>query len=147
MFIVNHGRHLIEEKLERFFSMDPSVGLILAAVFFEWTACRALVCLSSSPNKDLRARLEKCHGLQAYKDIWANEVEMFHLPAVLKDWHSLTEAFKARNVLVHGRNRYTRNMATPHFNAILTAANDLWDFCSDNGFDLSERLPVRRHKK
>jgi len=58
MFLVNDGRNRIEEKLKEFFSKHPSAGLILAAIFFEWTVCRALICLSSNPNKEILARLE-----------------------------------------------------------------------------------------
>lgn len=148
MFLVGDGPHAIEQKIRRFFVADPSVGLVLSAVYFEWTTCRAIMCLSKTPNVELRARLEKVHGLKAYKDAWAKEVNAgVRLPQVVERWQELQRAFDARNVLVHGRNRYTRNMAVPHVEVLLAATNDIWRYCEEAGFDLSKRLPVRRRPR
>jgi hypothetical protein len=116
LFLVADGRSGIERRVRQLFGTDPSVGLVVAAVFFEWTACRALICLSKTPNRELRTLMQEAHGLGAYKDLWAREAAGSpRLPTVVRDWHALTRAFTARNVLVHGRDRYTRNMAAPHF--------------------------------
>jgi len=145
MFLVGDGRDRIEQKIRHLFASEPSVGLVIAAVYFEWSICRALMCLSTSPNKELRSSIEKAHGLRAYKDIWAREVmNGTQLPVLVKAWHTLTQAFDARNLLVHGRDRYTRNMAAPHLEVLLAAVANVWDYCARAGYDLSKRLPVRR---
>jgi hypothetical protein len=63
-----------EDRVRRYIASDPGVALLLAAVNFEWTVCRAVLFLSRSQNADLRIRLGKCYGLDAYKELWKTEV-------------------------------------------------------------------------
>ena len=69
------------------------------------------------------------------------------LPEVIKDWQGVIGAFGARNRLVHGRGRYTRNMATPKVEALLAAVSDVHAYCSTHGVDLGARLRVRRRPR
>jgi len=112
MFLVSHTLDVREREIRSWIPKHPSVALIIAAVYFEWALCRAIVGLSRLPNKEVREELERIHGLDAYKDIWRRETGYLPgsktLPQIVNDWHGLTLAFGARNVLVHGRDRHTQ---------------------------------------
>ena len=68
------------------------------------------------------------------------------LPEIVRNWKATVEAFDARNHLVHGRDRYTRNMAAPKVEALLAAVADVHAYSLQNGVDLGARLRVRRRK-
>ena len=94
--------------------------------------------------------LARVYGLDKYKNFWWCELK--HLAAtgrlteVVTRWHAVTEAFGARNRLVHGRDRYTRKMATPHVEALLKAVSEIHAYCLTQGVDINQRLPVRRRR-
>jgi hypothetical protein len=145
MFLVRNGHGRIAQRILGLFYKEPSIGLVIAAVYFEWTLSRAIIALSQAPNVEVRERLRRAYGLDKYKDLWVTEIPSApRLPQLLKDWARVTDAFDARGALVHGRDRYTRNMARPHVDVLLASARDIWDFCAECGRDLRRRLPVRR---
>jgi len=43
MFLVNDGRERIEKKISQFFHKEPSIGLVIAAIFFEWSEITQVV--------------------------------------------------------------------------------------------------------
>ena len=122
MFLVSHSLDAREKEIRSWIPKHPSVALVVAAVYFEWTLCRAIVGLSKRPNKEVRQALEKIHGLAAYKDIWRSETahlpDAKTLPQAVVDWHGITVAFEARNVLVHGRDRFTQSIVRPKIDTI-----------------------------
>jgi hypothetical protein len=124
---------------------------VVAAVYFEWTFCRALIALSKRPNVDVRQSLSHVYGLDKYKELWWDEIKdrprALHLPEVLRNWDGVKRAFDERNRLIHGRNRHTRNMATPHVEVLLSAVADLNHFCRSCEVDLNQRLPVRKRSR
>lgn len=144
MFLVSDGQSGIERRVRDWFLREPSVGLVVAAVYFEWTISRAIICLSKSPNVDLRKVIEKTYGLGSYEKLWAREVSSGPLASVVRNWQGLKDAFNERNILVHGRDRRTSKMAAPHLEALLAGAADVWTYCTLAGYDLGARLPVRR---
>jgi len=151
MFLVSHPlgyRALVIRELLR---KQPSIALVVAAAYFEWTLSRALVALSERPNRELREALENIYGLAHYRDFWWSELQHLsehqRLTEVIRNWHAVTQAFQQRNRLVHGRDRHTRNMATPHVECLLAAVNDLREYAQSHGFDLDRRLPVRKKRK
>jgi hypothetical protein len=137
----------VREHLDR----APSVSLVLAAINFEWTVGRAVLFLSASPNRELRATMKNFFSLDGYKDLWKQEVlpngQRKRLAEVVRNWSDLRKAFEARNQLVHGRDRYTRNMATPHVEALLKAVRDIDDYCVSLGCSLHDRMPIRRKRE
>jgi hypothetical protein len=151
MFLVSHSLDAREREIRSWIPKHPSVALVVSAVYFEWTLSRAIVGVSNRPNKEVRLDLGKTHGLAAYKDIWRRETahlpDAKTVPQVVKDWHGVTTAFEARNVLVHGRDRYTQNMVRPHIDSILTGVRDICTYCLNHGLDVNKRLPQRRQKK
>ena len=151
MFLVSHSLDIREKDIRSWIPKHPSVALVVAAVYFEWTLCRALVGLSQRPNLEVRKDLERIHGLAAYKDIWRRELahdpDALTLPRIVKNWHHVTEAFDARNLLVHGRDRYTQNMARPGIDALLAGVRDLCAYAASRGVNINQRLPQRRRKR
>lgn len=134
-----------EAEISAYLGRAPSVGLLVAATYFEWTVCRAILLLSTAPNVVLRQRLEHVYGLERYKDFWSRELaERPRLTEVVRDWQAVARAFAMRNRLVHGRDRCTRRMASPHVSALLRAAADVRAVCESSGIDFTARLPVRR---
>jgi hypothetical protein len=148
MFLASDSKERRESKVRRFLATDPGISLLLAAVNFEWTVCRAVLFLSKRPNSELRVMMGNYYSLDAYKDLWKSEVSAGSnfdaLAVVVRNWSSLREAFKARNRLVHGRDRYTQNMAAPHVEALLHATGYVDDYCSLLDHPLLGRMPIRR---
>ena len=151
MFLVSHSLDVRAKEIRSWLPRHPSVALVVASVYVEWTICRAIVGLSRRPNKEVRKDLSTKYGLSAYKDFWRNELghlpDAKSLPQVVKDWNGVTVAFDARNLLVHGRSRYTPNMATPKVESLLAGVSDICAFCLRHGLDINERLPQRRQKQ
>jgi hypothetical protein len=147
MFLASDRIDQRENKIRSFLSSEPSIALLLAAVNFEWTVSRAVLFLSTTKNTTLRQKLRDYYSLDKYKELWKNEVVAHgHLPLakLVRNWSSVLKGFDARNVIVHGKDRYTRNMATPHVEALLKGARFVDKYCQDRGKPLYERMPVRK---
>ena len=92
--------------------------------------------------------MSEYYSLDAYKDLWKLEVvhsqQCKPLAVVVRNWSSVRKAFAARNRLVHGRDRYTRNMAMSHIEALLKGAEYVDMYCEAIGRPLFKRMPIRR---
>lgn len=126
MFLVSDSLENRARVIREFLHKHPSIALIVAAVYFEY-------------------------GLEKYKELWWNETRdrpgALRLTQIVHDWDAVLRAFDERNQLIPGRNRHTRNMATPHVEALLAAVADLNRFCSSCQVDLNQRLPVRKRSR
>src|SRR5581483_11491622 len=148
MFLSGDKRETREARIRRWFTQEPSVGLLLACVHFEWAVRRTLIRLSKKPNIVLWRELEWTSGLQKYKRKWLAETA--HIPGtrpldeVISDWPRFEEAFANRNVLAHGRDRRPRSKARPHLEKLLSAVAELEEYCRGLGINPESRLPVRR---
>jgi hypothetical protein len=151
MFMVADSLEQRAAVIRDFLRKYPSISLVIAATYFEWTLSRALVALSEKPNKIVREALANTYGLSHYRDLWWSELSYLpnaqRLHQVVNDWEHVAQAFKERNRLVHGRDRHTRNMAKPHVERLLSAVSDIHEYCQFNGVNLGRRLPVRRNLK
>lgn len=96
MFLVSHSLEVRAREIRSWLPKQPSVALVVAAVYFEWTVCRAIIGLSRRPNKEVRQTLGGCYGICAYKNLWREELghlpDAHRLPQVVNDWHLLTPA-------------------------------------------------------
>ena len=150
MFLAGDGVDQRENRIRTFLASEPSLALILAAVNFEWTVSRAVLFLSTTGNSLLRKKMRDYYSIDKYKELWAGEVAPGGhepLPSLVRNWSSVRKAFAARNVIVHGKGRYTEKMATPHVNALLKGVCFLEAYCRrDCGRPLNERMPVRRNR-
>lgn len=148
MFLAGDNAGRREQKVRSYLSREPGISLLLAAVNFEWTVSRAVLFLSRTPNAELRRQMADYYSLDAYKDLWRDEVmptgNRRPLAEIVQNWSEVRKAFEARNKLVHGKGRYTRKMATPHVEALLKAVGYVDAYCTARGVDLSGRMPVRR---
>lgn len=148
MFLVSDTPEAQARDIRGWLPVHPSVALVVSATYFEWTLCRVLISLSSRPNTAVRRDLSRVFGLDRYKQFWSSELGHLTVPRrlteVIKDWNSVTKAFDARNRLVHGRDRYTKKMALPHVENLLRAVVDLRVYALENGYDVAQRLLVRR---
>jgi hypothetical protein len=147
MFLVGDGPERHAEQIRLWSNDHPSIALIVAAVYFEWTICRVVIGLSLEPNTAIRQELEKVYGLPKLSACWNSKLR--HVPdyRALKsiiNFKAVEGAFQARNELAHGKDRYTRNMAQPHVDALLQAVAAVRDFCMKRGFDPMAKLPIRR---
>jgi hypothetical protein len=148
MFRVNDNPTSRDKRIRRWLDSDPPISVIIAAVNFEWTVSRTIFILSQKTNKNLRTKFREVYGIKKYKELWNDEVSKARnlktLPEIIGDWNSILKAFEIRNIIVHGRDGCTRNMATPHVEALLKAAKEICDYCCSLGGDIFKRLPIRK---
>jgi hypothetical protein len=75
--------------------------------------------------------MAKYFSLDSYKELWNLEVvagrNFRPLAIVVRNWSAVRKAFEARNRLAHGRDRYTKNMATPNVEVLLRGASYIDD--------------------
>lgn len=150
MFLASDRIEQREKKIRDFLSTDPSIALILAAVNFEWTVSRAVLFLSTTKNTVLRKKMRDYYSPKKYNDLWSEEVvPNGHAPLtkIVRNWSSILKGFDARNVIVHGKDRYTKNMATPHIDAVLKGISFVDTYCKNCGKPLYERMPVRKRRE
>jgi hypothetical protein len=150
VFLVKDASEGREQRIRQFLNDDPSLAALLSIIHVEWTVRRAVIALGQSPNVVVRQKLERCHGCDAYKDIWKLEVVTNGhktLPNVVANWHGLTKAFKLRHMLVHGASSCSGEYATERMEWALLAAQDIREYCSQYEINLDTRLPVRRQVK
>jgi hypothetical protein len=92
--------------------------------------------------------MAKYFSLDSYKELWNLEVvagrNFRPLAIVVRNWSAVRKAFEARNRLAHGRDRYTKNMATPNVEVLLRGASCIDEYCESVGYPLFGRMPIRR---
>jgi hypothetical protein len=151
MFLASDTKKRRELRVRSFLAVDPSVSLLVAAVNFEWTVCRAILFLSKRPNSELRSLMAKYFSLDSYKELWNLKVvagrNFSPLAIVVRNWSVVRKAFEARNRLAHGRDRYTKNMATPHVEVLLRGASYIDEYCQSLGYPLFGRMPIRHRPR
>jgi hypothetical protein len=147
MFLARDGFANREKYVRSFLRSEPSIALVLAAVNFEWTVSRAALFLSRRKNSDLRKIMRSYYAPERYKELWKQEVQptgIPPLPTIVQNWADVRRGFEARNVLVHGKDRYTTNMASPHVTQLLKGVEFIENYCANVGKPLHDRMPVRR---
>lgn len=147
MFLVKDSSLSRENRIKQFLNEDPSLSALLSVIHFEWTARRAIIALGTSANVEVRKKLEKCHGLDNYKDVWKDEVfprVQLRFPQAVNNWDGVVRAFRLRHRLVHGATSCGIEYARERVCWAIDAANDVRSVCINHGIDLDSRLPVRR---
>jgi hypothetical protein len=138
MFIVNDLPEIRHGKIRRYAEEDAAVGLILAAVDFEWTVRRAILALGKNPTKQIKIEVlakSKNSGLDHYKKCWRTEVFPIYsigLPDFIDGWQSLKNAFELRNRLVHGRGVSGEAFTKARMETCLNASEKLTKFAAEH---------------
>jgi hypothetical protein len=150
MFLVSHSFEIRANEIRRSPHNQPYVAVLVAAAYFEWTVSRAILALSWRPTAEVRRDLVLVYGLEKYKAFWRAELQHLvgepRLTEVVTDWQGVIAAFDARNRLVHGRDRFTRKMAAPHVEALLTTVSEIHEYCLSHGVNINRRLRVRKRR-
>jgi len=152
MFFVNDTQARRHDKVRAFLQTESVIAVLLGAADFEWTVRRAIIALGESPNVELREQtLDRCHGLDSYKKAWKKEVQPMHetpLAEVIPNWQFFTEkAFPLRHRIIHGAiGSVSSEYAGKRVEAMLDASRAIVEFATIRGFELYQRLKVRRRK-
>ena len=149
MFFVSDTLEGRQNIIRSYSGKQAALGTLLSVIDFEWTVRRAIISLSSLPTKDVRADIERSSGAPAYKEKWRTHVVPLRglaLESVVPDWLSLKDgAFQMRHKIVHGAQVAVKESdAIEKRDIALGASRAVCDFARNNGFDLYDRLPVRR---
>ena len=148
MFLVSQSLDSRAKDIREWLRINPSVAVVAAASYFEWIVCRTILGLSQRPNTEIREALGAVYGLDKYKAFWWKELQYLpdarRLPEVVSNWSAIVQSFQARNVLVHGRDRFTRNMASPKIESLLVGVADVSSYAAQCGMDINTRLRIRK---
>jgi len=151
MFYVNESREARHERLRSFQGKEIGIGVILAAVDFEWTVRRCIIACGQSPTKVLRTELlPTAHGTKEYRHLWNREVFPAcgaRLEDFVPDWEFVRKsAFPLRHRFIHGVIGSTEGeYARVRRDFLLAASAAICDYAQANGIDLYARLRVRRN--
>jgi hypothetical protein len=147
MFWVRDTRDERRLRIEKLLIKDDAaIAVLLSAANLEWTMRRALLLLGNSPRQTIRKNLLNCHGLKAYKKIWADNVSQGTPPLekIVKNWGDLIGArgkFQLRHELIHGSvGSCGVKFAKIHVDALMDAANDIDAYCQKRNLDIYSRL-------
>ena len=66
------------------------------------------------------------------------------MPALIKNWSDVTNAYRIRNRVFHGRGSVSENKAREYSGQLVRAVATMFDVAEDQRCPLNERLPVRR---
>lgn len=149
MFLVADTIDAREARIAKFLSDgDGAIAVLAAAAHFEWVIGRAILVMGNTPTKELRVFISMKHGLEAYKDLWRDEVmagrNVPRLAELIPKWQEFIHAFSLRHRLIHGRISVTLYYASIRVPQMLAAARSLNVIAGQCGFDLFSRLPLRR---
>ncbi len=165
MFYVKNGSSAQRRKIvEDHASMNMAVGLILAAIDFEWTFRRVVKVLSPKDLADLKPCLASSFGLENYKQLWKEEVkhgaksipslvEVFHKAGV--PWSGpkqtspgIREAFHERDKMVHGcRCKAGDGYLRKRIDVLLAAVDTMEGFAAGRGFNIYTDVIRKSRKK
>ena len=160
MFFVSYGSERREKRIMELAHEDLSLGVILAAVHFEWMMKRTILKLGKSPTKQLREELANVSGVfrakrkngyepDGYNEVWDREVKSHlkgqaALGSVLGKLTDVRDkASKVRGHLIHGNGTVSRTAAEEAIKLYLGSAAKLRSFATKNGVDVDSRLKAR----
>jgi hypothetical protein len=150
MFFVNDSIDARHSKIRRHIEKDAALGLILAAIDFEWTVRRAILALGKSPTKIIKEEVlatGRRSGLKHYEECWSSEVLPLHrnnpLSELIGEWETLRKAFFLRNKLVHGLATAGEPFARFRTDTLLAASRKLFDFSQEHDSPIYGRRIVR----
>lgn len=153
MFLVNDTKEERRKKITGFLDIgEPAVAVLLAAANFEWTVRRTIIALGKSPTAHFTrpgGLLERCTGLDRYKEVWKCEVSTRTgkgLAEVIGGWpYFKKQAYPLRHKLIHGAQGTTgQDYAKDRVEAMLAASKDLIECGQKYGVDVFQKIKIRR---
>lgn len=160
MFNVRYGSENRERRIREIANEDLTVGVILAAVHFEWMMKRAILKLGTNPTFQLREELSRVTGVRrkersdgsaqdGYYEVWKREVDSrirkrSALGTVLGKLTDIRDkAMKVRGHIVHGNGTCKREDAEKAIELFLAVGPKLRAFASRHGENLDTKLKGR----
>lgn len=154
MFSVSYGSENREKRIREIGAQDPTTGVILAAVHFEWMLKRTILKLGKTPTSALRAQLEQVYSIrdrgsgEGYVSIWRREIQprfkRAALGTVLGKLSKIQKDARAvRGRVIHGNGTVSYENANEATELFLTSGRKLREFTLKNGEDLDSRLRTR----
>ena len=70
MFFISDSLEGRQDLIRSYVGKQAPLGTLLSVIDFEWTVRRAIIALGDQPTKAIREDIERCSGLQAYKEKW-----------------------------------------------------------------------------
>lgn len=165
MFYVKNGSASERKAIvEQHAKINKAVGLVLAAIDFEWTFRRVVKVLSRSALVDVKKSLARTFGIVAFKKIWQDEVQhgFKDRPSLVElfkgadvPWSGpketapgILEAFHERDKMVHGcRCKAGDSYLEKRINVLLTAVDAMEAFAVSNGYDIYTDVIKKSQKK
>jgi hypothetical protein len=153
MFLVHDTIADRHKYISRFLDgEEAAVGILLAAADFERGVRRGILGLGTAPTKEIKSTYfgPGFHGLDRFKDAWKAEVKPRTRRNLANDvvrrWDSFRDAYKLRNVLIHGATgRITPSYASNAARTILGASLAIHELAREHGVDLDRT--IRRYKR
>ncbi len=146
--------------------LSPMAGFLLASVHLEWTIRRAILSLGRKSTKEMKEEMKKKHGLDAYKDLWNDEVVKAsnprrpRLPELVERardnssvgssvrWTDLIRAMKVRHTIVHGRECTAGvSFLENNIETLLGASETITSFVKASGGDIYATIRRGKPKK
>lgn len=154
MFNLSDGRNDRRRIIAGYADVDIQLGVLLAAVDFEWTCRRAILALSKNPTVTIRRKFNNDYAsFEGISDGWSVEVDTSnglasHFEGRKVSWSQIREAMKIRNAIVHGSGDSIQIREGRFAVYVLeTACDILNDYVRRSGYDLFKPINRRRTKK
>lgn len=154
MFTLFDKRDKRRKTIAGYAEIDIQLGVLLAAVDFEWTCRRAILALSKNPTVTIRQKFSTDYrSFGGLKIGWEKEVDdknsldsIFVKTAI--SWDQIDDAMKIRNEIVHGSGDRTSLKEGRYAVYVLeTACDILVEYVKNAGRDLFGRISRPRFKK
>jgi hypothetical protein len=154
MFTLFDKRDKRRKTIAGYAEIDIQLGVLLAAVDFEWTCRRAILALSKNPTVTIRQKFSTDYrSFGGLKIGWENEVDdkksldsVFSGTAI--SWSQIDDAMEIRNEIVHGSGDKTSLKEGRYAVYVLeTACDILVEYVKVADKDLFKRISRSRSRK
>lgn len=154
MFDLSDDREKRRRVIAGYAEVDIRLGVILAAVDFEWTCRRTILALSKTPTVTLREKFTSDYAsFSGLSKGWNAElaslssIEDVFRPTRIS-WSQIADAMDVRNAIVHGSgDQIDRREGRYAVYILETACDALSDFALSHKKDLFRRISRPRKKE
>jgi len=153
MFDLSDNREKRRCVIAGYAEVDIQLGVILAAVDFEWTCRRAILALSKTPTVILREKFASdyaafcglCEGWKCELSDHPSLDDIFRTARV--SWSQISDAMDVRNAIVHGSgDQVNRRNGRFAIYILETACDVLSEYVIKNKKNILDRISRPRKK-